>query len=295
MARSRRRGQQGRRKVGAGKRHRQKPRQAVRQGQPATPKIPASNSKSHLLYLHSNGGLSSPNTPVALPLTPCVCQIFILRIGSQDLLISMRAAAGPSAANECKDQARHQSRLDGCPEGPLQQGNRLKSAWKSEHQGTQEDTKTPEVPLTRKAEREEAGAEKGAHRTLSIVADTNRNQLWKGSAKRNYQLVKWQNEWVRERERERRSKSEWETTSERQKLEDLDRVSAATAIFHPAPPVQCLFNYGTICARCRLLWFYAFLSSSVPSLTLFLCFFFLVLAPSSSSLLCDFLHSCLVR
>lgn len=201
MARSRRRGQQGRRKVGAGKRHRQKPRQAVRQGQPATPKIPASNSKSHLLYLHSNGGLSSPNTPVALPLTPCVCQIFILRIGSQDLLISMRAAAGPSAANECKDQARHQSRLDGCPEGPLQQGNRLKSAWKSEHQGTQEDTKTPEVSLTRKAEREEAGAEKGAHRTLSIVADTNRNQLWKGSAKRNYQLVKWQNEWVRERER----------------------------------------------------------------------------------------------
>jgi len=30
---------------------------------------------------------------------------------------------------------------------------------------------------------------------LSIVAvDTNRNQLWKGRAKRNYQLVKWQNE-----------------------------------------------------------------------------------------------------
>lgn len=125
VARSRRRGQQGRGKLGGEeKRHTQKPRQAVRQGQPATPKIPASNSKSHLLYLHSNGGLSSLNSPVAPSPSACVCQIFILRIGSQDLLISMRAAAGPSAANECKDQ----SRLDGCPEGPLQQGNRLKSA-----------------------------------------------------------------------------------------------------------------------------------------------------------------------
>lgn len=140
-------------------------------------------------------------------LSACVCQIFILRIGSQDLLISMRAAAGPSAANECKDQARHQSRLDGCPEGPLQQGNMLKSAWKSEHQGTQEDTKTPEVSLTRTAERERE-RRRDPHRTLSIVTDTNRNQLWKGSAKRNYQLVKWQNEWVRKREEE--EKWEWE-------------------------------------------------------------------------------------
>lgn len=52
---------------------------------------------------------------------------------------------------------RHRPQLDGCPEGPLQQGNRLKSAWKSEHQGAQEDTKTPEVSLTRTAEREEGG------------------------------------------------------------------------------------------------------------------------------------------
>lgn len=207
VARSRRRGQQGRGKVGGGNRSQG---EAVRQGRRATPKIPGSNSKSHLLYLHSNGGLSSSYTPLPLSaLSACVCQIFILRIGSQDLLISMRAAAGPSAANECKDQARHQSRLDGCPEGPLQQGNRLKSAWKSEHQGTQEDTKTPEVSLTRTAERDRERG-RGVHRTLSIVADTNRNQLWKGSAKRNYQLVKWQNEWVRERESEREEEWEWE-------------------------------------------------------------------------------------
>jgi len=63
-----------------------------------TPKIPASNSKSHLLYLHSNGGVSTASAlrPAHLSSTAaCVCQIFILWIGSQDLLISMRAA-GPS-------------------------------------------------------------------------------------------------------------------------------------------------------------------------------------------------------
>lgn len=167
----------------------------------------------------------------------CVCQIFILRIGSQDLLISMRAAAGPSAANECKDQARHQSRLDGCPEGPLQQGNRLKSAWKSEHQGTQEDTKTPEVSLTRTAEGER---ERGAHRTLSIVADTNRNQLWKGSAKRNYQLVKWQNEWVRQRER-RRSKR---VRVRKRRCRNVGNLRTSTGCRQPLPFFTQLLSFN---------------------------------------------------
>lgn len=59
VARSRRRGQQGRGKVEGGNRSQG---EAVRQGRRATPKIPGSNSKSHLLYLHSNGGLSSSYT-----------------------------------------------------------------------------------------------------------------------------------------------------------------------------------------------------------------------------------------
>lgn len=133
VARSRRRGQQGRGKIGGrwrgGNRHTQKPRRGSTTRTASNPKNTRLKFKIAFIILTFQWRtvLVVHSSPAPLP-SACVCQIFILRIGSQDLLISMRAAAGPSAANECKDQARHQSRLDGCPEGPLQQGNRLKSA-----------------------------------------------------------------------------------------------------------------------------------------------------------------------